>query len=117
MGMTSAVDVRKGQLIDIFPGKDANSAAQWLLSRPVWWREGIQWAALDLSRAYQAAYKQALPWAEQVADPFHVVGAANRRLTETRRRVQEENPRTTRPETRRPLPSTQPPHLGPRETR
>ena len=88
--MTSAVDVRKGQLIDIFPGKDAKSAARWLLSRPVEWREGIQWAALDLSRAYQAAYKQVLPWATQVADPFHVVGAANRRLTETRRRVQEE---------------------------
>ena len=90
MWMTSAVDVRKGQLIDIFPGKDTKTAAQWLLSRPAEWREGIRWAVLDLSRAYQAAYKQVLPWAEQVADPFHVVGIANRRLTQTRRRVQEE---------------------------
>ena len=90
MWMTSAVDVRKGQLIDVFPGKDAKSASQWLLSRPAWWREGIQWAVLDLSRAYQAVYNQVLPWAEQVADPFHVVGVANRCLTQTRRRVQEE---------------------------
>ncbi len=49
MWMTSAVDVRKGQLIDIFPGKDAKSAIRWLLSHPAEWREGIQWAALDLS--------------------------------------------------------------------
>ena len=70
--------------------EDAKTAARWLQARPAEWREGIQWAALDLSRAYQAAYKQVLPWAEQVADPFHVVGVANRRLTQTRRRVQQE---------------------------
>ena len=90
MWITSTVDVRKGQLIDVFPGKDAKSAARWLRNRLDGWRAGVQCAALDLSRAYQAAYKQVLPRAEQVADPFHVVGVANRRLTETHRRVQEE---------------------------
>ena len=90
MWMTSAVDTRKGQLIDIFPGKDAKSAVGWLLDQPSWWREGVQWAVLDLSGAYKAAYNQALPQATQVADPFHVVGVANRCLTQTRRRVQEE---------------------------
>ena len=70
--------------------EDAKSAVRWLLEQPGWRRGGVQWAVLDLSGAYKAAYNQALPDAVQVADPFHVVGVANRCLTLTRRRVQEE---------------------------
>ena len=70
--------------------EDAKSAVRWLLEQPGWRRGGVQWAEPDLSGAYKAAYNQALPDAVQVADPFHVVGVANRCLTLTRRRVQEE---------------------------
>ena len=85
-------------------------------------------------RAYRAAYRQALPHAVQIADPFHVVRLANLRLDRVRRRVQEETlghrgrkhddlyrirkpaypgQRTTRPpqrtKTDRPPPSRKPP--------
>ena len=45
------------------------SGGRW--ANRTWWRENIQWAALDLFGAYRAAYNQALPQAVQIADPFH----------------------------------------------
>lgn len=52
-----------------------------MLGQPAWWRENIQWAALDLSGAYRASYHRALP---------HIVQLANLCLDRIRRRVQEE---------------------------
>ena len=45
---------------------------------------------MDLSGPYKAVFDTALPDAGQVADPFHVIKLANRRLDECRRRVQNE---------------------------
>ena len=85
---TSIVDVGRGQLLDIVPGRTAKGPARWLLAQPPSWRAGIRWATLDLSGPYRAAFDTALPHARQVADPFHVVRLANNALDETRRRVQ-----------------------------
>ena len=85
---TSIVDVGRGQLLDIVRGRTAKAPARWLLRRPHSWRAGIRWAVLDLSGPYRAAFDTALPDAEQVADPFHVVKLANEALDEVRRRVQ-----------------------------
>ncbi len=41
---TSVVDVGGHQLIDIVPGKTAESAAAWFRSQPADWLEGIRWA-------------------------------------------------------------------------
>ncbi len=49
---------------------------------------GIRWATLDLFGPYRAAFDTAIPHAEQVADPFHVVRFADNTLDEVRRRVQ-----------------------------
>lgn len=87
---TSIVDVNTGQLLDIVRGRSARAAARWLRNRPPRWRKTIRWACLDLSGAYRAAFAEALPDAEQVADPFHVVRLANKALDEVRRRVQNE---------------------------
>ena len=87
---TSIVDVGRGQLLDIVPGRTAQAPALWLLSRPREWREQIRWAVLDLSGPYRAAFDTALPDAAQVADPFHVVRLANTALDEVRRRVQQQ---------------------------
>lgn len=84
----SIVDVGSGQLLDIVPGRNAKAPTKWLLSRPQRWLDGINWAVLDLSGPYRAAFGAALPHAEQVADPFHVVQLANRALDEVRRRAQ-----------------------------
>ena len=85
---TSIVDVGRGQLLDIVPGRTADGPARWLMRRPAPWREQIRWAVLDLSGPYRAAFDTAIPDAAQVADPFHVVRLANTALDEVRRRVQ-----------------------------
>ena len=85
---TNIVDVGRGQLIDVVPGRTAKAPARWLLAQPSSWLGGIAWAVLDLSGPYRAAFDTALPQARQVADPFHVVKLANGALDEVRRRVQ-----------------------------
>ena len=85
---TSIVDVGRGQLLDIVPGRTAQAPTRWLLRRPVGWLAGIRWAVLDLSGPYRAAFDAAVPDAKQVADPFHVVRLGNDALDEVRRRVQ-----------------------------
>ena len=85
---TSIVDVGRGQLLDIVPGRTARAPTRWMLARPRSWREQIRWAVLDLSGPYRAAFDAAAPHAKQVADPFHVVRLANDALDEVRRRIQ-----------------------------
>ena len=85
---TDIVDVGRGQLLDIVPGRSAKAPAQWLLDRPREWLAQIRWGVLDLSGPYRAAFDAALPDAGQVADPFHVVRLGNTALDEVRRRVQ-----------------------------
>ena len=46
---TSIVDVGRGQLLDIVPGRTARAPTRWMLARPRSWREQIRWAVLDLS--------------------------------------------------------------------
>ena len=85
---TQIVDVRRGQLLDVVPGRDSSEPCRWLAGRSEAWRAGIGWATLDLSSAYRSVFDTMLPEAVQVADPFHVVQLANRGLDECRRRVQ-----------------------------
>ena len=85
---TGIVDVGRGQLLDIVPGRTAQAPAAWLLARPRRWPAGVRWAVLDLSGPYRSAFDAAVPHARQVADPFCVVRLANDALDEVRRRVQ-----------------------------
>jgi transposase len=87
---TQVVDVARGQLLDVVPGRDAASGCAWFADRPVEWCQRIEWATLDLSGPYRAVFDTMLSHAVQIADPFHVVKLANLVLDETRRRVQNE---------------------------
>jgi transposase len=87
---TQIVDVRRGQLLDVVPGRDAAESCRWFAEQPEAWRDGIEWATLDLSASYRSVFDTMLPDAVQVADPFHVVRLANTALDECRRRVQNE---------------------------
>ena len=87
---TQIVDVRRGQLLDVVPGRTAPEPCRWLAARPAEWRDRIEWATLDLSNSYRSVFDTMLPLAVQVADPFHVVRLANTALDECRRRVQNE---------------------------
>ena len=85
---TSIVDVQRGQLLDLVPGRDAAGPTAWLLAQPEAWRQSIDWGVLDLSGAYRRAFDVALPHAGGVADPFQVIRLANNSIDEVRRRVQ-----------------------------
>jgi hypothetical protein len=87
---TQVVDVARGQLLDVVPGRDAASCCRWFADQPVEWMVRIRWATLDLSGSYRSVFDTMLPDAIQIADPFHVVKLANFVLDEVRRRVQNE---------------------------
>jgi transposase len=87
---TQLVDVRRGQLLDIVPGRTATGPCEWLAKRGPEWCGRIEWATLDLSGPYRRVFDTMTPTATQVADPFHVCKLANQRLDEVRRRVQNE---------------------------
>ena len=63
---TSIVDVVRGQLLDMVPGRTADGPARWLLRRPQSWLAAVRWSVLDLSGPYRAAYDAAVPEAATV---------------------------------------------------
>ena len=87
---TQVVDVARGQLLDVVPGRNAAGTCKWFAEQPVEWMARIRWATLDLSGPYRSVFDTMLPHATQIADPFHVVKLANFVLDEVRRRVQNE---------------------------
>ena len=70
---TGIVDLHRGKLIDIIPGRSRKVLADWLISQPAEWTAGIEVAALDPFRGYGAALTAGLPHAVRVLDAFHVV--------------------------------------------
>lgn len=87
---TQIVDVARGQLLDVIPGRSAAGLCEWFAGCDQAWLDAIEWATLDLSGPWRLAFDTMLPGATQVADPFHLVKLANERLDEVRRRVQNE---------------------------
>ena len=55
------MDVGGHQLLDIVPGRTAESAASWFKNQSSEWCKAIRWAVLDMSGPYQVAYNQVLP--------------------------------------------------------
>lgn len=68
-------------------GRTAEAVEQWLGSQDIAWRAGIKHVAIDLCPTFRAAVRRALPDAVVVADAFHVVQLANRKLAALRRRL------------------------------
>ncbi len=87
---TSIVDVEKGQLLDVVPGRSGKAPTAWIEARSDAWRANVRYATLDLSGPYRSVFTKTLPLATQVADPFHLIKLANLKLDECRRRVQNE---------------------------
>lgn len=87
---TSIVDVERGQLLDVVAGRSAKGASEWLLGQGPEFLAHVAYGTLDLSGPYRKVFNDVLPFATQVADPFHLVKLANEKLDECRRRVQNE---------------------------
>lgn len=78
------------QLIAILPDQKQRTLRDWLHSLPEAIRERIAGVCIDLRESYRSLLKRELPQAQVVADHFHLIADANRRLDETRRIEQSE---------------------------
>ena len=87
---TQLVDVGRGQLLDVVPGRSSTEPMVWLAKKGRAWCDQVRFATLDLSGPYRKVFTLMTPKAVQVADPFHLVKLANTKLDECRRRVQNE---------------------------
>ena len=87
---TAIVDLHRGKLIDIIPGRSRKVLADWLIDQPAEWTAGIEVAALDPFRGYGAALSAAVPNAMRVLDAFHVVRLGFAAVDDVRRRVQQQ---------------------------
>jgi transposase len=85
---TGIVDLHRGRLIDVVPGRSRKVLVDWLSEQPRDWVGGIAVAALDPFRGYGAALSAGLPHAVRVLDAFHVVRLGFAAVDDVRRRVQ-----------------------------
>lgn len=79
------------QLIAILPDQRQRTLRDWLRSLPAPLKERIAGVCTDLRESYRSLLMRELPQAQVVADHFHVIADANRRLDETRRLEQSES--------------------------
>lgn len=86
--VTTICDLEHRTIIDIAPSRAQYDVARLLAKQSSSWRQAIKYGTLDLSPIYRAVCAIAIPNAQRIADPFHVVKQANKRLDQVRRRVQ-----------------------------
>ncbi len=88
--ISAICDIEHRQVIDVIEGRQGPELSEWLAEQPSWWLQEVAATVTDLHEPYRKALRTYIPHATAVADPFHVVGVANRALDGTRRRVQQE---------------------------
>ena len=87
---TNFVDLDRGRLLDVVPGRSAKAVHDWLATRSPQWRAGVATVAIDPFRGYANGVAVHLGRFTVVVDPFHVIALANRAIDDVRRRVQNE---------------------------
>ena len=85
---TGIVDLHRGRLIGVVPGRSRKVLADRLAEQPAQWAARIEVAALDPFRSYGLALSAGLPTAVRVLDPFHTVRLGFAAVDDVRRRVQ-----------------------------
>lgn len=96
--VTGVVDVARGQLVDVFAGRDAADLRRWMTTTDRTWLAGVAVVSVDPHEGYRHALREPdmygrpspLGHAQVVADPFHIVRLANYHLTRVRQRVQQQ---------------------------
>src|SRR5699024_6942605 len=79
-------DLDTGKILDIVDGRRGAAVTKWLKSRPRYWRQRVQYVAIDTSAAFRKAVRANLPKAKISVDHFHVIARANLMITQVRRR-------------------------------
>jgi transposase len=88
--VTGFVNLKRRVLVDMIEGNRAIDVSRWLARQDRAFLGAVHTVACDLHEGYRVGLHPHLDHAVQVADPFHVVAAANRCLDQVRRRVQNE---------------------------
>ena len=88
--VTAVSDIEARRVLDVFEGRQRVDLAEWLNEQGARWCEQVKVVVTDLHEPFRKAATDGLPNAVLVADPMHVVMAANRCPDKTRRRVQNE---------------------------
>jgi len=87
---TSFVDLARGRLLDVVPGRNADDVAFWCFGATVSWKARVGVVAIDPHRGYANGLLRGLPHALVTVDHFHAVKLANEAVNDCRRRVQQE---------------------------
>ena len=87
---TTFVDLDRGRLLDVTPGRSGQVVREWVESQPIWWADRIDVAAIDAFRGYATAISDVLPTATLVIDHFHAIRLASEAVNDVRRRVQQD---------------------------
>ena len=86
---TTFVDLDRGRLLDVTPGRSGAVVRDWVRAQPFWWADQIEVAAIDAFRGYANAIGDVLADATLVIDHFHAIRLANQAVDDIRRRVQQ----------------------------
>ncbi len=86
---TTFVDLDRGRLLDVVPGRSGDVVRQWVAAQPIWWADQIDVTAIDAFRGYANAIGDVLPDATLVIDHFHAIRLASEAVNDVRRRVQQ----------------------------
>jgi transposase len=70
---TTILDTEDATLLDVVPDKDTKKPKNWIANQPKDWRDRVTLGTLDLAGSYRAVFRETLPNAILVADPFHLV--------------------------------------------
>ena len=89
-------DLEKHCVIAILPDRKKETLIGWLKTLSETERRAIRVVSTDLWEPYRQAIRQVLPWAQQVADRFHVMKQLNGRLSQARRALQKQADEATR---------------------
>jgi transposase len=87
---TSFVDIGRGRLLDVVPGRNADDVAYWCFGATKAWKDAVRVVAIDPHRGYANGLVRGLPDAVVTIDHFHAIKLANEAINDVRRRVQNE---------------------------
>ncbi|MGH9132746.1 MAG: ISL3 family transposase [Ilumatobacteraceae bacterium] len=87
---TTFVDIDRGRLLDVVPGRSGDVVREWVNERPHWWADQVDVATIDAFRGYATAIGDVLGEATLVIDHFHTIRLASACVDDVRRRVQQD---------------------------
>ncbi len=82
---TNFVDLVRGRLLDVVPGRSGGAVHAWLATRPEEWLAGVGTVAIDPFRGYANGVAVHLAHARLVVDPFYAVALPNRAIDDVGR--------------------------------